>query len=382
VEELEHALRDLDAAGRLRRPVELEPLGNGWGRIGDRDVLVLCGNDYLGLSQSPVLLAALSDGAQRWGVGATGSRLITGTSSVHRHAQSRLAALVQMPAAVLFPTGYQANVGAISALVGPGDCVVSDALNHASIIDGCRLSRAEVRVVSHGSVGAVERALERKPAQGVTWVVTEAVFSMDGDEADLVALSELTRRHDARLLVDEAHSLGVFGPGGAGLCRAQGVVPDALVGTLGKALGCAGAFVAGSASLALWLENRARSYVFTTGMAPPLAAAAGSAADLVRTLDVERAKLLGLARRARNRLAADGIDVPGSGPILPIQVGDDHQVMTISQQLLERGIFVQGIRPPTVPAGSARLRLTVSAAHDPEEVLEACRVVGEVIKSQ
>jgi 8-amino-7-oxononanoate synthase len=376
----DQALADLEAAGRLRRPVQVDPLPGGRARIDGREVLILCGNDYLGLSQAPELAEAMAEGARRWGVGATGSRLITGTLPVHREAEARLAELVGAEASILFPSGYQANVGAITSVVGPGDCVVSDSLNHASIIDGCRLSRAQVRVVSHRNLDAFAEALTDSKRARNTWIVTEALFSMDGDEADLAALAALARRHGARLLVDEAHSLGVLGPGGRGLCQAAEVVPDVLVGTLGKAFGCAGAFVAGSRSMTRWLENRARSYVFTTGMAPPLAAAAVAAVELVRRADGARARVLELALQARRELATRGISVPGRAPILPIVVAGDEQVMGISQGLLEAGIFVQGIRPPTVPPGSSRLRLTVSAAHAPEQVLIACAVIGDAVK--
>jgi 8-amino-7-oxononanoate synthase len=375
----DRALADLEAAGRLRQPVEVDPLPGGRARIDGREVLVLCSNDYLGLSQAPELAEAVAEGARRWGVGATGSRLITGTLPVHREAEARLAELVGMEAAILFPSGYQANVGAITSVVGPGDCVISDSLNHASIIDGCRLSRAQVRVVSHRNLDSFDQALADSKGNGNTWIVTEALFSMDGDEADLAGLAEVARRRGARLLVDEAHSLGVLGPRGGGLCQAAGVVPDVLVGTLGKAFGCAGAFVAGSRSMARWLENRARSYVFTTGIAPPLAAAAIAAAELVGKADGARARVLELALQARRELAARGLSVPGRAPILPIMVAGDERVMGVSQGLLERGIFVQGIRPPTVPPGSSRLRLTVSAAHAPEQVLSACSAVGDAV---
>lgn len=377
----DQALAHLEAAGRLRQPLTVEPIPGGRARIDGREVLVLCGNDYLGLSQAPELAQAVAAGARRWGVGATGSRLITGTLPVHRDAEACLAELVGAESALLFPSGYQANVGAITSVVGPGDCVISDSLNHASIIDGCRLSRAEVRVVSHRNLAAFEAALAQPTGTRNTWIATEALFSMDGDEADLTGLAALAQRHGARLLVDEAHSLGVLGPGGRGLCRAAGVVPDVLIGTLGKAFGSAGAFAAGSRSMTRWLENRARSYVFTTGMAAPLAAAAIASAELVRKAEGERTKVLELALRAREELGKAGLSVPGRGPILPILVHRDDQVMVVSQKLLELGIFVQGIRPPTVPPGSSRLRLTVSAAHAPEEVLAACRAVGAAVDS-
>lgn len=381
MEDFERALADLDAEGRRRHPLQTEALGGGRARVDGREVLVLCGNDYLGLSQSPQLVEAIAAGARRWGAGATGSRLITGTSPIHREAEARLAELVGLESALLFPSGYQANVGAIQSVVGPGDCVISDSLNHASIIDGCRLSRAQIRVVSHGNLGAFEEALKTPPRSRNTWIVTEALFSMDGDEADLVGLAALAQRHGAKLLVDEAHSLGVLGPRGSGLCQALGIVPDVLVGTLGKALGCAGAFVAGRRSMTDWVENRARSYVFTTGMAPAMAAAAGVAAELVARADLEREKVLGLAARVRSELGNQGIPAQGSAAILPILVGDETRVMQLSQRLLERGIFVQGIRPPTVPVGTSRLRLTVSAAHAPTELESALGVLISEIKS-
>ncbi|HEU4410503.1 MAG TPA: 8-amino-7-oxononanoate synthase [Polyangiaceae bacterium] len=330
--------------------------------------LVLSSNDYLGLARGP--LAPAEGPAPDPGAGA--SRLVSGERPEHRELERDLAAWLGAPAALAFSSGYAANVGLLTALAGPGDLVVSDALNHASIVDGCRLSRARVAVVAHRDAGAVARALaEHRPEGGRRFVVTESYFSMDGDSPDLAALRRVADDHGAALLVDEAHALGVFGPEGRGLASAQGVRPDALVGTFGKALGAQGAFVAGSADLVAWLWNRARTFVYSTGLSPLVASLVRANVAVARRADAPRARLAALAERLRGALRALGYRVPEAshGPVVPLLVGPSRAALELSSALAERGLWVPAIRPPTVPEGSARLRVTLHARL-PEAELE------------
>jgi 8-amino-7-oxononanoate synthase len=276
-----------------------------------------------------------------------------------------------MPAALLFTSGYAANLGLLSAIGTPDTVVLSDRLNHASIIDGCRLSRAPVEVIPHLDLDALERALERTAGARARWVVTESCFSMDGDGPDLVALRRICDDHAAGLIVDEAHALGVFGAAGAGRCAEAGVTPDALVGTLGKAIGTQGAFVAGSPSLRELLWNRARSFVFSTATSPALAEVTLLHVQRVRTAEDLRLRLRSTVDHLRARLTELGVAIEGGlgGPILPIVVGDNGAAIRIAEELRAAGILAQAIRPPTVPVGAARIRLTVSAGW-PDEATE------------
>jgi 8-amino-7-oxononanoate synthase len=274
-----------------------------------------------------------------------------------------LADWVGAEAALLFSSGYAANVGTLAALAAPGDVVVSDALNHASLIDGCRLSGARVAVVRHRDADAVQGVLSESGGARRRWVVTESYFSMDGDTPDLGQLRELCDRWDAALVVDEAHAFGVFGPKGAGLCVEAGVRADVRIGTLGKAFGLQGAFVAGSAVLRAWLWNRARSFVFSTGVSPVVARAVEERVMRVAGDDAGRDRLFEVAAMLREAVGRVAGSPVGSlrGPIIPWVVGTPEGAVEISRRLRERGILVQAIRPPTVPAGTSRLRLTAHA---------------------
>jgi 8-amino-7-oxononanoate synthase len=328
-----------------------------------------CSNDYLGL-------ASLVGAVEPTGAGA--SRLLGGDRGIHRHLEAAAAELVLLPDALVFSSGYAANLGALAAVAGPGDLIVSDALNHASIIDGARLSRARVQVVPHLDVAAVDQVL-RAPREGRAFVVTESYFSMDADTPDLGALRQICDVHGAALVVDEAHALGVLGPEGRGLCVAAGVVPDVLVGTFGKAFGAAGAFVAGSRSLVLWCWNRARSFVFSTGLSPMLAEAALRGLATARAEPERRARVLASAVRLREGMRLVGLRALGEGPIVPWLVGDARTAWELSEELRRGGVDVRAVRPPTVPQGTARLRLTVTAAHtegDLEQALARLTVIG------
>ncbi|MGK3998952.1 aminotransferase class I/II-fold pyridoxal phosphate-dependent enzyme [Sorangium sp. So ce1024] len=364
---LQEELSELQRSGLLRTPPEAAaPAG----------MLVLCSNDYLGYAALPG--SPGSDAAS----GAGASRLVSGTHEAHLMAERELAAWLGTEAALLFSSGYAANVGVLSALARPGDVIVSDALNHASIIDGCRLSRATVEVVRHLDLASVEDALVRAAGARRRWVVTESLFSMDGDTPDLRGLRALCDRHDAALIVDEAHALGVCGPGGAGLCAGAGVRPDVFVGTLGKSLGLHGAFVAGSSTLRTYLWNRARSFVFSTGISPMVALAAVDRVRRAAADDAGRARLAMVTDRLRAGLRALGARLlsGSSGPILPWILESPVAAVEMSQRLARGGVLVQAIRPPTVPAGTSRLRITSNATLTEADVERALAAFREAVR--
>jgi glycine C-acetyltransferase len=371
--DIEQKLRELRIAGLERRPLTLSSSQRPELLVDGRKVIGLCSNNYLGLADHPVLVAAATDALRRFGVGAAASRQVSGTMDVHLEAEQRLRRFIKSEACILFSSGYAANIGAIQALAGPSDIVFSDALNHASIIDGCRLSRARIKVYRHCDPEHLRELLDRDRRGSSRYlVVTEALFSMDGDTAPLEEIRALCDRFDAALLVDEAHSLGVLGPLGRGLCAMQEVRPDILIGTLGKAFGSAGGFVASSTELVDIIRNMARSYFFSTAPLPLQAATALAAVELVEAADEQRRRLLDHADRLRGALGEMGYQTPaGSTQIIPVHVGDAGTVMRFSASLLEKNVFVHGIRPPSVPSGTCRLRLTPMASHDDEHISRA-----------
>jgi len=347
-----------------------------------RPVLLLCSNNYLGLADHPEVRRAAAEAAMRWGAGAGASRLISGNMEPHRQLEERLAAFKGYEAALLFGSGYLANLGAISVLAGRGEVVFSDELNHASIIDGCRLSRAETFVYRHADVEHLAWGLERAGGRG-SLIVTDGVFSMDGDVAPLEALAETARRHGCRLMVDEAHATGALGPGGRGAVAAAGLSGevDLIVGTLGKALGSYGAYACAGRELHDLLLNAARPFIFSTAPPPPVLAAAAAALELLESAPRRVERLRANAAALRGALAAEGLGVDrGECQIVPVEVGDAGRTMALSERLLERGVFAQGIRPPTVPEGSSRLRLTVMATHREAELRRAARLAGEAAR--
>jgi len=371
--QIREALAELEATGLLRRPLCISGPQGPEIEIGGRSVLCFCSNNYLGLADHPALARASAASAHEDGVGAAASRLITGTMDAHREAELAFADFLGASDAALFSSGYAANVGALQALVGPGDAVFSDALNHASLIDGCRLSRASIHVYAHRDPEHLESLLrEHRSRARRALIITDSLFSMDGVTAPLRDVATLARSFDAGLLVDEAHALGVFGPNGRGLSAAVGIEPDVVVGTLGKSFGVAGAFVAASQEVVELIRNRARSFVYSTAPPPMVARAAIAALRLVREADDARATLLRNAEDLRTGLRTLGFEVPNeNSQILPVLIGDNERTMQLSAKLLDRGVFVQGIRPPTVPAGTARLRLTPMATHRPEHIEQA-----------
>ncbi|MDX6665000.1 MAG: 8-amino-7-oxononanoate synthase [Solirubrobacteraceae bacterium] len=343
-----------------------------------KPVLLLCSNNYLGLADHPRVREAAADAAMRWGVGAGSSRLVSGTMTIHRRLEERLAAFEHTEAALLFGSGYLANIGVVSALAGPGDVVLSDELNHASIVDGCRLSRAQTTVYEHCDLEHLEWSLQEADGRAAV-IVTDSVFSMDGDVAPLAGIVELARRYKCRVVVDEAHATGCVGPHGRGAIAEAGLEGeiDVVVGTLGKALGAYGAYAACSADMAQFLINSARSLIFSTAPPPPAVAGALAALELLIEQPRRVEKLQANADALRDELAREGFEVAGSTTqIVPLIVGEAGQAMAICEAALERGVFAQAIRPPTVPAGTSRLRLAVMASHTKAELREAAQVLG------
>ncbi len=344
-------------------------------QVDGRALLAFGSNDYLGLAAEPALADALCAGAQRWGSGAGASHLVTGHHSVHDELETALARFVGAERALCFATGYMANSGVLPALLGRGDAVFADRLNHASLVDGMLLSRAQIHRYPHLDFAVLDMLLARSTARRKA-IVTDAVFSMDGDIATLSELLELAIRHDTWLIVDDAHGFGVLGPQGRGTIAEAGLTahPEAwrivLIGTLGKAAGMAGAFVAGDAVLVEWLLQKARTYIYTTGAPPALAHALLESLRLIEAGDTRRAHLARLISifRDRTRLQRWRL-LPSRTPIQPVLIGNNDETLAVSAALEATGLWVPAIRPPTVPAGSARLRVSLSAAHREEEVI-------------
>ncbi|TFF42386.1 8-amino-7-oxononanoate synthase [Pseudomonas sp. RIT623] len=338
--------------------------------VDGQPLLAFCSNDYLGLANHPEVIKAWRDGAERWGVGGGASHLVIGHSTPHHQVEEALAELTGRPRALLFSTGYMANLGAITALVGQGDTVLQDRLNHASLLDGGLLSGARFSRYLHNDPASLASRLDK--ATGNTLVVTDGVFSMDGDCAELPALAEVARARGAWLMVDDAHGLGTLGANGGGLVEHHGLgledVP-VLIGTLGKACGTSGAFVAGSEELIEALVQFARPYIYTTSQPPALACATLKALALLRRESWRREHLAALVRQFREGAGQIGLTLMDSHTaIQPILIGDAGRAMALSRMLRERGLLVTAIRPPTVPTGSARLRVTLSAAHSAAQV--------------
>ncbi len=339
--------------------------------VDGRSMLTFCSNDYLGLANHPDVIAAFKAGAEQWGVGSGAAHLVSGHSSAHHALEEELAEFTRRPRALLFSTGYMANQGIITALLGRGDAIYEDRLNHASLIDGGLLSRAKFHRYTHNDTESLRQGLARQE-WGEALVATDGVFSMDGDLAPLPELSRVCAEHKAWLLVDDAHGLGVLGREGRGTLDHFGLGPDEapiLMGTLGKAFGAFGAFVAGSEELVETLIQQARSYIYTTALPPAVAEATRAALTLVKQEEWRRERLRDLITRFRKGAEELGLPLMASEtPIQPILAGSAEQALAWSRALEEQGILVTAIRPPTVPEGSARLRITLSAAHSDEQL--------------
>ena len=386
----DEVMAGIRARGTHRRMRRIEGVQGPRMRVDGREVLLFAGSNYLDLAHHPEVVEASARAARDWGCAAGGSRLINGNLELHEALESELAAFFGCESALVFATGYMANVGVIPALVGPGDVLVSDELNHASIIDGGRLSRAEVRVFPHGDVGALDRLLAElvgslRRGERRVLVAVDGVYSMDGDLAPLAELVACVRQHGAMLLLDDAHGTGTLGPGGRGSAEQAGVLSeiDIHLGTLGKALGSFGAFVAGSHKLRELLVNTARSFIFSCGLAPPQVAAARAALGLLEREPWRRFALQSRAARLRARLAEVGISTsPSTTHIVPVVIGDNERTMAACEALLELGFYAQGIRHPSVPAGTARLRITPMASHTPEEIDALASGLSEVLAAR
>jgi len=338
--------------------------------VDGKPLLAFCNNDYMGLANHPEVIAAWQAGAERWGVGGGASHLVIGHSTPHHALEEALAEFTGRPRALLFSNGYMANLGTVTALVGQGDTVLEDRLNHASLLDAGLLSGARFSRYLHNDCNSLASRLDK--AVGDTLVVTDGVFSMDGDVADLPALAKAAKAKNAWLMVDDAHGFGPLGANGAGIVEHFGLGIDdvpVLIGTLGKSFGTAGAFVAGSDELIETLIQFARPYIYTTSQPPALACATLKSLELLRTEHWRREHLTALIKQFRAGAQALGLELMDSfTPIQPILIGDSGRALRLSQLLRERGVLVTAIRPPTVPAGSARLRVTLSAAHSEAQV--------------
>jgi 8-amino-7-oxononanoate synthase len=376
--EIHERLQELRELGLYRRMRMISGPQGPRVVLDGKPVLLLCSNNYLGLADHPRVREAAADAAMRWGVGAGASRLVSGTMTVHRRLEERLADFKRTHAALLFGSGYLANIGVVTALAGSGEVVFSDELNHASIIDGCRLARAETFVYRHADVEHLAWGLREAEGRGAL-IVTDSVFSMDGDVAPLPEIVELAQRHRVRVAVDEAHGTGCLGPGGRGAVAEAGLdgEVDVVIGTLSKALGAYGAFVACDQAMAQLLVNSARPFIYSTAPPPPAVAGALAALELLAEQPQRVEKLQANADVLREELARERFEVSGSTTqIVPLVIGDARQAMHICELAIERGVFAQAIRPPTVQDGTSRLRLAVMASHSKAELREAAQVLG------
>jgi glycine C-acetyltransferase/8-amino-7-oxononanoate synthase len=382
--EIEERLAEIERLGLGRRLRMVSGPQGPHVVLDGRPVLLLCSNNYLGLADNQKVREAAAEAAMRWGVGAGASRLVSGTMTIHRRLEERMAAFEGSEACVLFGSGYLANLGVIGALAGPGDTVFSDRLNHASIVDGCRASRADVVVYRHLDSGHLEHCLRRQSGKGRRLIVTDSVFSMDGDVAPLAEIVALARAHDARVVVDEAHATGALGEGGRGAVAQAGLrgQVDVLVGTLGKALGSYGAYVCASEQMVRYVVNVARPLIYSTAPSPPSVAGALAALDLLEGEPEQVERLCRAALTLRRALAGEGFGVQECDMhIVPLIVGDDESAMRLCRASLERGVFAQAIRPPTVPRGTSRLRLATMATHTTSELEQAAKALADATRA-
>jgi 8-amino-7-oxononanoate synthase len=348
-------------------------------RVDGQPVLMLASANYLDLAGDPRVIAAAQEAIQHAGCAAGGSRLISGNLDLHEALENDLAQFVGSEAALIFSTGYMANLGVITTLVGPGDVIVSDELNHASTIDACRLSRADTLVFRHNDPEDLARVAARCSGFRRRLLFLDGVYSMDGDLAQLRALAPIARAHDMLIVVDDAHGLGILGPTGRGTAEQEGVRVDVQIGNLGKALGSFGAYVACSEQLRELLINRARSLIFTCGLSPGSVGAAHTALRILREEPWRRHALLERSDQLRRGLKAKGFDTGRSTThIVPVIIGDNDAVMKICERALGRGLYAQGIRYPSVPQGTARIRFTPICSHSPEEIAQVIRVFVEL----
>ena len=387
MERMAEELQQIRAHGLYRSLRTIESAPDARVQIESRSLIMCASNNYLGLANHPRLIDAACNAIQVFGTGSSGSRLITGNTVLHEQLESQLAGLKGTEAAILFNTGFMANLAVLSTLLGEGDVIFSDELNHASIIDGCRLSKANVVVYRHNDMADLEKKLLQRDGHGGNsriLIVTDGVFSMDGDIARLPEIVELADRFEAWVMVDDAHATGVLGAHGGGTADYYGLPPEKVhvqLGTMSKALGAEGGFVAGSQLLVDYLRNRARPFIFSTALSPSVIASAGTAAELVSNEPERRVRLHEIARRVRDGLSYLGFRVlPGETPIIPVILGDPERAMEFGQRLEVNGVFAPAVRPPSVPPGTSRIRLTVMATQtdaDIAQILNAFTRVGQ-----
>jgi 8-amino-7-oxononanoate synthase len=383
LKQMEQELAVLTKESLLRQLQVMEPVNPARVRIKNREYLLMASNNYLGLTHHPFVKAAAASAAEQYGTGSGGARLTSGNHSDYSALETELAQLKQTEAALVFNTGYMANVGTISALADKNDVIFSDALNHASIIDGCRLSKARTVVFHHSDMAHLDKLLKNTPCSGQRLIVTDGVFSMDGDIARLDEIVKLGEKYDSLIMVDDAHATGVIGPGGRGTAAYYGVSDKVQIeiGTLSKSLAAEGGFVAGSHLLIRYLINRARSFIFSTALSAATIAAARAALQIVMTEPSRVEMLKTKATMLKKELIAAGLPLLASDtPIIPLLISDAAQTLVFSKNLYDAGLIVSAIRPPTVPAGSSRLRLTVTAAHSSEDLAKASDIITNAAK--
>jgi glycine C-acetyltransferase/8-amino-7-oxononanoate synthase len=366
LEFINEELSELKQAGLYRSLKKIDRTDGRYVEINGQKLLNFCSNNYLGLANHPQVIAAAQAALEKYGAGAGASRLVSGNLELHERLEAKLAAFKSRPAALAFPSGFAANLGVIGSLVDENDTIIIDRLDHASIIDACRLSKAKLQVYPHKDMAALEKVLQRSAKLKKKLIITDSVFSMDGDLAPLPEIVKLAKKYGALTMIDEAHATGVMGSGGRGLEEYYGLEGqvDIVMGTLSKALGSLGGFVAGSAELIELLKNKARSFIYTTALPASACAAALAALELI-----EKDKTL--VKTLWQNLSFLNTSYPIShlsSPIIPIIIGDAHKTVEISNKLFEQGFFLSAIRPPTVPAGTARLRLTLTALHTKEDI--------------
>lgn len=365
-------LNKLDADSLRRRRRTVKPLPGGRCRVDGRELVNCTSNDYLDLACDDRLRDAAMAAINEFGVGSRASALVSGRGPWHERLEQRIAEFEETESAILFSTGYAANVGTLTALMNAEDVVFCDRLNHASLVDGCRLSGAKLRVYRHRELDRLERELKKSAGYRRRWIVTDGVFSMDGDLAPLPAICDLAEAFDAGVIVDEAHGTGVFGETGRGVCEHFGVEDrvDVRIGTLSKAIGCLGGFVAGSRDLVEFLWNTARAQIYSTALPPAICAAGVQAIEIIPFSGERREHLKQLASSLRTRLTANGYKTPENSvaPFIPVILGDADETMKAASQLEQRGFLVGAIRPPTVPRGTARLRISLTAGHREDDV--------------
>ncbi len=374
-------LKNIKESGLYR---ELNVVGNAQGvylEINGKKYLSFCTNNYLGLANNPLIVSAVKDAVESYGWGAGASRLVSGNMTLHETLESEISVFKQKESAIVFPTGYMANIGAISSLVSKGDLVICDKLNHASIIDGCRLSGADFRVYAHCDIEKLENILKKASDYSRKLIVTDSVFSMDGDLAPLPEIVSIAGRYKAIVMVDEAHGTGVFGKEGRGVIEHFNLNKEVevVMGTFSKAIGSLGGYVCGDEDLIHFLRNKARSFIYTTALPPAVCAASIAGLKLIQEKPSFRKSLWDNIRYLKDKLCSLNFNViPSASPIIPILIGDADKAVGISKSLYEKGILIPAIRPPTVPANSSRLRMTVMSTHTRKDLDMLIRVLSDV----